>query len=595
MGSIRFTIAWKIGVGFGLYMVLVAVLFVLTRQTLAENRKINAEINEVISPGIEGLETLSSQISYSKMLIRHWATVQSRPDVLEKRELRLLMEEGIPQNLEALDSTAVHWNSTHRQMLEQLHRSIDRLFIVYRQVMVHLPDFESYANPQSMLRVDYLMLQGEGVDHCTQEVEQRLEDLLRYQRDELIASTREMDSLGDRLTLLAGNLSIFTLVAGGLIALLVTRSIVQPVSELKRTLLYLGKGIYPRNTVRVTSDEIGDMAFAVNRLVDGLKKTREFSSEVGGGNFDAQYSPLSEDDELGYALLKMRDDLAASERLLERKVEERTNEVVQQKEEITRQKERVTELYKDLTDSINYARRLQQAILPTQETVLSMFPKSFVLYKPRDIVSGDFYWFKQAGSKLFFSAIDCTGHGVPGAFMSLVGHNVLNHVTKVFTRPSQILNNLNRLALEALRPESGGESDVSDGMDIAFVSIDRETLELEYAGALNPLYIIRKGELIKFDPDRFSIGSFEHGEKNYTNHSFQLEEGDCLYVFSDGYIDQFGGPNGKKFMKKRFRELLLDISHLPMDQQLTRMNEALLTWMRGHGQVDDILVIGIEI
>lgn len=595
MGSIRFTIAWKIGVGFGLYMVLVAVLFVLTRQTLSENRKINAEINDVISPGIEGLETLSSQISYSKMLIRHWATVQSRPDVLEKRELRLLMEERIPQNQEALDSIAKSWNSNHRQMLEQLHRSIDRLFIVYRQVMVHLPDFESYANPQSMLRVDYLMLQGEGVDHCTNEVEQRLEDLLRYQRDELIASTREMDALGDRLTLLAGNLSIFTLIAGGLIALLVTRSIVRPVSELKRTLLYLGKGIYPRNTVRVTSDEIGDMAFAVNRLVDGLKKTREFSSEVGGGNFDAQYTPLSEDDELGYALLKMRDDLAASERLLERKVEERTNEVVQQKEEITRQKERVTELYKDLTDSINYARRLQQAILPTQETVLSMFPKSFVLYRPRDIVSGDFYWFKQAGSKLFFSAIDCTGHGVPGAFMSLVGHNVLNHVTKVFTRPSQILNNLNRLALEALRPESGGESDVTDGMDIAFVSIDRETLEMEYAGALNPLYIIRKGELIKFDPDRFSIGSFEHGEKSYTNHSFQLEEGDCLYVFSDGYIDQFGGPNGKKFMKKRFRELLSDISHLPMDQQYTRVNEALLTWMRGYGQVDDILVIGIEV
>jgi len=168
-----------------------------------------------------------------------------------------------------------------------------------------------------------------------------------------------MDKLGAQLTWYAGNLSVFVLI-GARHCLYCVTFYRKPVSELKRTLLYLGKGIYPRNTVSVTSDEIGDMAFAVNRLVDGLKKTREFSSQVGAGNFDAQYTPLSEDDELGYALLKMRDDLAANERLLERKVEERTNEVVRQKEEIERQKERVTELYKDLTDSINYAKRFSK-------------------------------------------------------------------------------------------------------------------------------------------------------------------------------------------------------------------------------------------
>lgn len=595
MTNLRFTISWKIGLGFGLYMVLVGILFLLTRNTLMQNREISREINAVISPGIEGLETASSQVSYSKMLIRHWATVQSRPDVLEKRELRALMEERIPDNLARLDSTAKEWEEPQRLMLAELRRSIDRLFIVYRQVMVHLPDFESYASPQAMLRVEYLMLQGEGVDHCTRAVEQNIADLLRYQRQALTSSTREMDDIGKRLTLFAGNLSIFILIAGGIIAFLVSRSIVKPVTELKRTLLYLGKGIYPRNTVKVTADEIGDMAFAVNRLVDGLKKTREFSSEVGGGNFDAQYTPLSEDDELGYALLKMRDDLAASERLLERKVEQRTNEVVQQKEEISRQKERVTELYKDLTDSINYARRLQQAILPTQETVLQMFPKSFVLYKPRDIVSGDFYWFKSSGKKHLFAAVDCTGHGVPGAFMSLVGHNVLNHVTKVFTRPSQVLNNLNRLSLEALRPDAGGESDMHDGMDIAFVTIDKDSLELEYSGAHCPLYIIRNGEFIQLNPDRFSIGSFEHGEREYSNHQFQLKKGDCIYAFSDGYLDQFGGPNGKKFMKKRFRELLLSVSPLPMNQQYTRINETLITWMHGFNQVDDILVIAVQV
>lgn len=594
--SIRFTIPWKIGLGFGGFMVLVGVLFLLTRQTIQSSRELSNEINMVITPGIETLEQLSSHFSYSKVLIRHWATVQSRRDIPEKIELEKLMSVTMPAELNRVDSIAEYWtNDAALERVEDLHRAVDRLFIVYRQIMVHLPDFDSYANPQSIMKVEYLLLQGEGVDYCTQEVERLLGFLLRAQRDRLVESTSEMNELGDRLAFLAGNISVLILVFGVLIAVLVSRSIVKPVSYLKRTLLYLGKGIYPRNTVRVTPDEIGDMAFAVNRLVDGLKKTREFSAEVGRGNFDAQYVPLSEDDELGYALLKMRDDLAASERLLERKVEERTNEVVQQKEEITRQKERVTELYKDLTDSINYARRIQQAILPTREYILELFPNSFVFYRPRDIVSGDFYWFKNAGKKKLVATVDCTGHGVPGAFMSLVGHNLLNHVTKVFTRPDQILNNVNRLALEALRPESTTEGQLQDGMDMAFISIDEENMELEYAGAYIPLYIIRGGQLIKADPDRFSIGSFNTGEKEYNHQKFQLEKGDMLFTFTDGFIDQFGGPNGKKYMKKRFRDLLLEIAPLSAEAQDARLNEVLVTWKRGHDQVDDILVIGIRI
>ena len=592
--GLRFTIPWKIGLGFGAFIVLVGVLFVVTRQTIQASREINREINEVITPGIETLEKLSAHVAYSKVLIRHWATVQSRPDVPEKTELGELMSTVIPGEIARLDSVSSGWKTGHERVAD-LHRAADRLFIVYRQIMVELPDFDSYTDPMSIMKVEYLLLQGEGVDYCTQEVERLVEDLLRAQRERLLAATNEMNARSDELAFIAGNISILILIAGVLIAVLVSRSIVKPVSKLKRTLLYLGKGIYPRNSVKVTPDEIGDMAFAVNRLVDGLKKTREFSFEVGRGNFEAQYSPLSEDDELGYALLKMRDDLAASERLLERKVEERTNEVVRQKEEITRQKERVTELYKDLTDSINYARRIQQAILPTPEVISGMFPESFVFYKPRDIVSGDFYWFKVSGKRKMVACVDCTGHGVPGAFMSLVGHNLLNHVTKVFTKPGQILDNLNRLALEALRPDTNDETQLQDGMDMAFLSYDAETGELEYSGAHQPLYIVRGSEVIVAEPDRFSIGSFNHGEKKYTNHTFNVQKGDMVYVFTDGYVDQFGGPNGKKFMKKRFRELLLEIAPLQPEAQHHRLNEVLVTWMRRLDQVDDILVIGLQI
>jgi serine phosphatase RsbU (regulator of sigma subunit)/HAMP domain-containing protein len=592
--DVRFTIPWKIGVGFGVFIITVAFLFFLTRQTLSESREISSRIDEVYAPSIELLESLSSELTYSRVLIKHWAAVQSRPDVMEKTLLLNLMNDKVPLQLERLDYIAKEWDGTDQRSLDSLQNAVSRLFIVYNQITRLLPDFDSYSNPNSIMAVDYLFLEGEGIDKCTTEVESRVIRLLARQRTHLGTSSQEMNNLGDRLRLFAGNIAIVVLFLGIFIAFSVSRSIVKPISELKRTLLYLGKGIYPRGTVQVTSDEIGDMAFAVNRLVDGLKKTREFSSQVGGGNFEASYSPLSEDDELGYALLKMRDDLAANERLLERKVEERTNEVVQQKEEIERQKERVMELYKDLTDSINYAKRIQQTILPTREYILEMFPDSFVFFKPRDIVSGDFYWFKNGGRKKYVAAVDCTGHGVPGAFMSLVGYNALNHVTKVFTRPAQVLNHLNRLASETLRSEAR-DMHLTDGMDLAFLSFDSETLEMEYAGAHNPVYIVRNKEMIVIDPDKFSIGSFLQGDREFTNHTIQLEQGDAVYVFSDGYVDQFGGPKGKKFLKKQFREMLLELSHLPMAEQGVQINERLIAWKKMYDQVDDILVLGIRI
>lgn len=595
MRNIRFTIPWKIGIGFGIFVAITGVLFTLTNNTLREFRATNDQINTIYAPGIEETENLARQISFSKMLIRYWGTVQSRDDDVEKTQLRALMEQEVPSQIKKLEGISSSWSTDNQQVFDSLQHSIDQLFIVYQEITHLLPDFNSYMDPTARMQVEYLLLPEEGIDKYGRKVDLLLDRLTQNQRKKLLDSTLKMNVAGDRLRFLAGNISIFILVFGVVIAILVSRSIVKPITELKRTLLYLGKGIYPKGIVEVTNDEIGDMAFAVNRLVDGLRKTREFSAQVGKGNFEVTYAPLSEDDELGFALLKMRDDLAQNERQLERKVEERTNEVVRQKEEIERQRNRVTELYKDLTDSINYAKRLQQTILPRKESVLEMFPDSFVFYRPRDIVSGDFYWFKQAGSKKMFAAVDCTGHGVPGAFMSLVGHNVLNQVTKVFTRPSQILDNLNRLSAEALQSESNGNTHLNDGMDLAMVVLDEKNMKLEYAGAYNPLYIIRNGELLQLDPDKFSIGSFHSGEKQFSNRSFDLQKGDAIYAFTDGFVDQFGGEKGKKFLKKRFRELLMEIHPLPMEQQELKLNETLITWKRNLDQVDDILVVGIRV
>lgn len=576
-------------------MLIVAIVFILTRSTLQQNKNLNAKVQEIYTPSLEAIEDLQESIAYSRVLIKHWALVQSRPDEKERLELALIMDETIPYQEMLIDSIAQRWEPRAVEIKDSLYIEIDRLDIVYGQIRSALASFEDYDDPIVVMEVEYQFLEGASLDQINSALDNALENLQNELKHNAAEVNMAIDALGDRLGLIVGNLAVFVLIAGLLIAVFVSRSITKPISELKRTLLYLGKGIYPKKNIRVSDDEIGDMAFAVNRLTDGLVKTREFSNQVGQGNFAASYLPLSEDDELGHALLKMRDDLAENERILERKVIERTNEVVQKKEEIERQKEKVTELYKDLTDSINYAKRIQQAILPPESDILEIFPDSFVFYRPRNIVSGDFYWFKIAGNKKMFAAVDCTGHGVPGAFMSLVGYNVLNQVTKVFTQPAQVLNNLNRLSAETLRANGVGGDNLTDGMDLALVSIDEKTNTLEFAGAHNPIFIVRGDEFFQLQPDKMAIGAFEYGEFNFANHSFELKDGDMIYAFSDGYADQFGGPKDKKFMKKRLRELLIEISSMPdLNQQKSVLRERFFEWKMSNDQVDDILIIGVR-
>ena len=591
--KLRLTIPWKIGLGFGLFMLVVAIVFFLTRKTLQLNKSLNNEVRNVAAPSIEAIEDLNQSISYSRVLIKHWALTQSRADEKERVELRHLMDQVIPYQRLIVDSISQKWNKVEYDTKDSLFYELDRLDIVYDQIRASLSDFESYNDPLVQMKVQYQFLEGESLDLINSKIDHYMQNLLDFQRSNLTSITQRINASNDRLQMIVGNLSFFVLVIGLVIAYFVSRSITTPVSDLKKTLLYLGKGIYPKRTMKVSNDEIGDMAFAVNRLTDGLEKTKEFSNSVGKGDFSTAYQPLSEDDELGFALLKMRDDLAENERELEQKVVERTNEVVQKKEEIERQKEKVTELYKDLTDSINYAKRIQQSILPSDAQVMDMFPNSFVFYRPRDIVSGDFYWFRTSGKKKIYAAVDCTGHGVPGAFMSLVGYNVLNQVSKVYAQPAQILNHLNRLSAEALQVQ-GLEDEISDGMDLAMVSIDHTTDTLEFAGAFNPCFIIRNKELIVINADKMAIGGFRYGEKRYNNNTFDLEDGDMIYTFTDGYADQFGGTRNKKFMKKRFKSLLLEISGLNMEEQKSTLHERFIEWKQSNDQVDDILVIGVK-
>lgn len=279
------------------------------------------------------------------------------------------------------------------------------------------------------------------------------------------------------------------------------------------------------------------------------------------------------------------------------KVKKRANDQLgEQKAKIEVQNMQLAQKNTEITDSIRYAKNIQEAILPPNTEMKKHLPDSFVLYKPKDIVSGDFYWLEHWGDRTLVAAVDCTGHGVPGAFMSIVGYNLLHQSVNNLglTRPALILNALNK-GVASMLHQGHEEATVKDGMDIALCSLDRNSKMLEFAGAYNSLYLVRRGELVEIKGDKFPVGMFMGDEATrFTNHELRLEEGDTMYIFSDGYADQFGGEKGKKFKYRQFQELLLSIQEKPMEEQRIILDRTIEAWRGSLEQVDDILVIGFR-
>lgn len=323
-----------------------------------------------------------------------------------------------------------------------------------------------------------------------------------------------------------------------------------------------------------------------------IKKLVEHVSKITDGNFyeRATVEGNNEITKLSKQFNLMVERLEDYYKTLERKVEERTAEIEKQKDEIIAQK-------KDIEDSIRYAKRIQTAILPPDNYVKELFDDHFIFYLPKDIVSGDFYWASDNDDFKYIAAVDCTGHGVPGAFMSIVGNDQLHYALNVrkSRHPNEILNALNEGVTQTLRQEQS-ESSVRDGMDISLIGIDKKNKKLEFAGANNNLYVIRNGELIELEANRQAIGGYYGEELNtFNNNAYDLQKGDTIYIFSDGFPDQFGGPKGKKFKYKNFKNLLLSIQGLSMEEQKKEINTVLKNWMGKLEQLDDILVIGIRI
>jgi len=251
---------------------------------------------------------------------------------------------------------------------------------------------------------------------------------------------------------------------------------------------------------------------------------------------------------------------------------------------------------REITDSIHYASRIQSALLPPGDYIDKLIPERFIIYMPRDIVSGDYYWLTEKNGQIICMAADCTGHGVPGAFMSMLGIAFLNEIVSKHDdlHSDMILNELRNHVIKSLH-QTGEEGGSQDGMDVALYILDLEKMSLEYSGANNSLILFRDEELTEVKSDKMPIGIHMNADVPFTRHSLDIKKNDMIYTFSDGYPDQFGGPHQKKFMIKNFKKLLSEIHLLEMDVQKEKLTDSLNEWMSETEQVDDILVIGVRI
>jgi serine phosphatase RsbU (regulator of sigma subunit) len=359
--------------------------------------------------------------------------------------------------------------------------------------------------------------------------------------------------------------------------------------------------------------QTGDSANAEKRLEESLLMAQELNSMVlvaeAHSALAAHYELFKKPDK---ALKSFKRYLKARETFQSNEVQSKLSNIEvahaieksEQEKEIFRLRhvelksayDIIEEKNRDITASINYASRIQRAILPDPADIKGFSSKSFILYLPKDIVSGDFYWFSEINDKLVLVAGDCTGHGVPGALMSMLGISFLEEIVneREITRSGQILNELRKEVQRALH-QKGAREEAKDGMDISLCVIDKKNKLLQYSGAYNNLYLIRNDELLEYPADRMPIGIFDLSGKSFTSQDIQYLPDDIVYMFSDGYADQFGGPNSKKFKYSTLKELLIKIHDLPLKEQKKRLESEFFKWKGENPQTDDVLIIGMKL
>lgn len=579
IGFKKITQGFMVILGIALINVVVCVFIIQKNKSVATSM-----VNE-INPYMEALEEFNHLVTESKMFTTNWVYLQYSET--DKESLVKLHETEYPAlKIKLLNFVEVLHKKADSDSLHLAFQSFEDLMDEEKKIMRSLVNFDDYENPNKKLSAEEEI---ESTILPRTEVIQKLlkhiigENKIKTQemKDGMIFSFRQLF-----VVVMLCSLGLLTVVL--FVSMYIAKTIKDPVLRMKQIVMRIGKGELPEGTLTISKDVIGEMSSAVNVLSNGFIKTSLFADEIGRGNLSAEYYKLGDKDMLGNALINMRNSLKAYSEDMEQKVADRTREVVEKN-----QKLKVA--YEEIHDSITYARRIQEAILPSLEAIGQAFPDSFVLYRPKDIVCGDFYWFAQKGDENIIACLDCTGHGVPGALMTVVGNSLMNQIVNEFnvTDPAEILSNLDKKIIETLK-QKGGKT-TNDGMDASICNYNSKTSEMKYCGAKRPLYVFKENVMEELKGDKFPIGSSQfENEKVFITQKFECKRNDTIYLFSDGYPDQFGGMMGKKFMTKQFREILTQMQDQPMQDQYNRLDKELTDWKGSFEQTDDVLVIGLR-
>lgn len=576
----------KVTFAFVLVIVVVLVNVIFNYYIIQKNKATVAEMTEVINPYIESLEEFNLVVTESKMYATNWVYLQNSVD--DKKSLDSLHKFHYPNLKKKLDGFMVKLDKqADRDSIDKVFGKFDELIQVEKNIMQTLVNFDDYENPQKKFKCEEI-IESEVLPR-TQSIMTALNKIINKNREEAFVMKSNIEKSSLRMMTIMLGASVFLFVFVFFAVSYISSAVRQPVLKMKHTVHQLAKGELSEERIAIKdSNVVAEMVDSVNTLSDSFTKTATFANEIRQGNLTAKYEKRSEHDVLGTALINMRNSLHAYSVDMEKKVSERTAEV-------TEKSVKLELAYKEIRDSINYAKRIQESILPADEMIHKVFGDSFIFYRPKDIVCGDFYWFSQKGDEALIAAVDCTGHGVPGALMTVIGNSLLNQIMagNETTDPANILTQLDKKLLETFQQH--GNVSTNDGMDAAIVRYRVNKREITFAGAKRPLYIFKNNELLELKGNKSPIGSFNHNfDKLFTTQKMTMNEGDTIYLFSDGLQDQFGGASGKKFMIKRFRDLLQDMQTVPMRDQLKRIESEIDDWQGRYEQTDDMLLVGIR-
>jgi len=574
----------KLIIGFILIILVALISAVTSSLIINKNKETIVHINNEVYPFMDKLNKFEQVVLNSKMLITNWVYLQYNID--DKKELELLHKTVYPEiKTEILNSLEKAGHKDNLDSLNLIFNKMDSLMKIETEIMQTLVDFNDYEDPEKIFTTEEII--DEQILPLSSEIKILLQNFIFHTKEENDEQRNEMlKSMGRlELTAIIFGFGMFIIILFSVFY--IQKTITIPVLTMRDVLNKLSKGEIVEQSINNVDDVIKQMADALKKLSDNFNQTSSTAHKIGKGDFNTEIQLLSNNDILGHSLIEMKNSLKEYSEDMENKVRERTAE-------ISKQKSIIEVKNKDITASITYAERIQKANLPDFTIIKNELPNSFILFKPRDIVSGDFYWFAKNKNKIIISAVDCTGHGVPGAFMSLIGMNILATIVneKNIVNAGLILDELHKHIQLALKQDTGENK---DGMDLALCVLDKTEKTIEFAGAKNPLIYIQNSNLEHLRGDHKGIGGIHIVEEKYESHLINIEQPTCFYIFTDGFEDQFGGEKGRKFMIKNLKEMLLKNHKLPMIEQKQIYENTLNNWMNGNHQIDDILLIGFEI